>query len=116
VTVTESPGTGQARQLIQNGTFENDTVDSSQQRGACRHPEGTAARGDQDPVNLKNKAARLGERPLSAKPSRDHAQNGSSIVSVVAGRDMKSHIARNGSAAAVAEHRLTSNETNARRC
>ena len=92
VTVTELPGTGQARQLIQNGTFQGDTVGSSPAAWRMQGTHGAHGRTrvETDPANAGNKVLHV-----YASGATDFLQNhlettlksGASIVPVVAGRE-----------------------------
>ena len=92
VSVIESPGTGQARQLIQNGSFEGDTAGSSPAfwRMQGTHGQHGRTRVEVDPVNAGNKVLHV-----YASGATDFLQNhiettlkaAGAVVSVVAGRE-----------------------------
>lgn len=92
VSVIELPGTAQARQLIQNGSFEGDAVGSSPAAWRMQGTHGGHGRTrvETDPANPGNKVLRV-----SASGATDFLQNhvettlknGGSIVSVVPGRE-----------------------------
>ena len=92
VSVIELPGTGQARQLIQNGGFEGDTLGGSP--ATWRMPGNHGLHGrtiiETDPANPGNKVLHVvatGTTDFLHNHLETTLKSGGNIVSVVAGRE-----------------------------
>jgi hypothetical protein len=92
VSVVELPGTAQARQLVQNGSFEGDAVGGSPATWRLLGDHGLHGRTvvEADPANPGNKVLHVvasGATDLLHNHLGTTLKNGGSIVSVVAGRE-----------------------------
>lgn len=92
VSVIELPGTAQARQLIQNGSFESDTVGGlpSKWRVIGTHGLHGRTRVEIDPANAANKVLHVtasGPTDIMHNQLSTTLKSGNTSVSVVSGRD-----------------------------